>query len=116
MPPGYVWLVLFGVKVTERTAFSVTASWIVSCAPDEAETARKNRSEVPAAAPAPVAGVVTTAQTSRLLPEAMIGVGVVTVAPVVEQLPTPPSALNTTVQPVGRVTLLKLLTVLAPRT
>ena len=39
----------------------------------------------------------------------------VTVAPVLEQLPAPPSALKVTVQPAGSVMLAKLDTVLAAR-
>jgi hypothetical protein len=56
----------------------------------------------------------TTAQTTALPPAATEPV-LVMVAPVVEQLPAPPSARKLTVQPAGSVTLAKVFTVLAPR-
>ena len=70
---------------------------MVSCAPVAGDNARKYKSEVPAAKPA---GTDTTAQTVALAPALTVPVLVI-VAPVVEQLPAPPSALNVTVQPAG---------------
>src|SRR5690606_1524884 len=76
--------------VTTSLELEVEADWACTCS-----------ARLPGAAlPLWMLGTVTTAQTRRLRGAAMVPV-LVSAAPVVEQLPAPPSARNAMFQPAG---------------
>src|SRR5471032_3151958 len=101
-PPGKIWLVPFGVKVTLWIVLTVTASWIWSRTPEVGDLDWKYTACVPAAK---LAGTVMTAQTSFAVPPFTTPVLLITAPRLAAVQSARLLERNTTVQPAGSVLL-----------